>query len=103
MLFVPVLEASAGGDGDVKRMFCMVLNTRRELILDTLEASDILLRDSIQNSIAVVQSRAYPRTRNAVSDVLVDEWTYMPQGALMIVTRSHISGDVVVECQFFVH
>ena len=78
MLFIPALEATVGSDGDVKWMICMVLNTWHERILDTLEAVDVLFRDSIHNIIAVVQSSAYQQTRNGVSDVLVDERTYMP-------------------------
>ena len=39
----------------------------------TLEEDDVLLRDSIQNSVAVVQSRAYQRKRNGLSGVLVGE------------------------------
>ena len=48
MLFVPVLEARAGGDGDEMRTICMVLtHDANERILDTLETADVLLRDSI--------------------------------------------------------
>ena len=55
MLFIPALGASVGGDGDMRRTIAEVLNNdTSEQILDMLEEVNVLLRDSIQNSVAAV-------------------------------------------------
>ena len=81
MLFVPDLGTCVGGDRDVKQTICVVpKHNAGERNMDTLEVADVLIRDSLQNNVAVVESRANQRKLN-VSGVLVDECTYLSQGA----------------------
>ena len=81
---------------DQSQLICMALHTRHEpVLLHTLKAIDVGLRNSIEYGVAVVQSCADDGARR----ILVDEWTDVSQSSHVIIASANNTEDVLVEVQ----
>ena len=62
-----------------------------------MESSDVVLGNSIEYRIAVVEPGAHNRTCNRVRCLLVDKMSDVTECAYMIITGPDDGGDVLVE------